>query len=257
MQKRQIIAHNQLISYKFSVSENSKVTLIFLHGWRSSLDVWNKLSEVLNQKGYSVYMLDLPGFGESEDPSYPFSLEDFSGVIFEFIQKLSLKNITLIGHSNGGAISIKLDLLYPGLIDNLILINSSGIRRNNTDLKAKRIISKILKPFFRIKFMKPLKEKIYTSMGAEDYIKTPQLRDTYIKIINENLELDLKNLTARTLIIWGDKDLDTPIEMAYIMNKNIADSKLVVISNAGHFSFLDNQQQVEKSIVEFLESKGK
>ena len=78
------------------------------------------------------------------------------------------------------------------------------------------------------------------------------LKNYFKKVINLDLTKNLKDINNSTLLMWGDKDTDTPLYMAKIMEKNIKDSGLVVLENAGHFSYLDASAQFLKISETFL-----
>lgn len=247
MEKKQIIINNLLVTYYSKLNPTSDYNLIFLHGWRSKALVWNKIIEGLN---YSSFALDFPGFGESQHPITSFYLKDFADTLYEFIQKLDLKNVILIGHSNGGAISIKYISENRSPIEKLVLIDSSGIRKTTSSKRAKNIIAKLVKPIFKIPILSPLRDKIYIAMGSEDYTAEPKLKETFINIISEDLTNSLDKINIPTLLIWGDKDVSTPIKDAELMKSKIPNSELKVIAGADHFSF-NNKEQV---VIDYLNS---
>jgi pimeloyl-ACP methyl ester carboxylesterase len=81
------------------------------------------------------------------------------------------------------------------------------------------------------------------------------MRETFKKVINLDLTPDLKNIKNSTLLVWGENDKDTPLYMAEVMKSQIEDSGIVVIKNAGHFSYLDNSAQYCAVADNFLNSK--
>jgi pimeloyl-ACP methyl ester carboxylesterase len=83
------------------------------------------------------------------------------------------------------------------------------------------------------------------------------MRNTFIKIINEDLQPLLKSIIAPTLLIWGENDKETPVYMGKIMEKEIKDSGLVILKNAGHYSYLDQFQQFCIIVNNFLQTKIK
>ena len=96
-------------------------------------------------------------------------------------------------------------------------------------------------------------DRFRAHFGSADYnAATGFLRDTMVKAINEDLQPYLKNIARPTLLIWGDQDTATPMRDAHIMEKEIPDAGLVVVKNAGHFSFLKDPYLVIAVIQSFL-----
>ena len=96
-------------------------------------------------------------------------------------------------------------------------------------------------------------DKFRAHFGSADYnAATGFLRDTMVKVINEDLQPYLAEIQRPTLLIWGDQDTATPMRDAHIMEKEIPDAGLVVVKNAGHFSFLKDPYLVIAVIQSFL-----
>lgn len=100
-------------------------TLLFIHGLGSYLPAWKKNIDVLSGR-YRCIALDLPGYGKSSRGDYAFDMTFFATQVASFIEQLSLKNVTLIGHSMGGQIAMTLALQYPDAIERLVLIAPAG-----------------------------------------------------------------------------------------------------------------------------------
>ena len=66
------------------------------------------------------------------------------------------------------------------------------------------------------------------------------MRETFVRVVNEHLDKLLPLVSRPTLLVWGERDNDTPLYMAKRMNRKLPDSALIVIKNSGHFSFLDD-----------------
>ena len=254
---RQIIIKGTLVSYAEHGPEGSPA-VVFLHGWRSNKEAWNGMVTRLtasqnNQSGSRrLIAIDLPGFGASEAPKSAYSVSDYAEIVAEFISKLTLTSVSLIGHSFGGRVAIKLAAQKPKLIQKLILIDSGGFRDESSKKNILKAGAKIVKPFFAHSFMRPLRAKIYKSIGAEDYVATPVIQETFMKVIGEDLTEDIQKISAPTLLIWGAKDAETPPSFGTRMNKLIAGSKLSVIAGAGHFSFIDKPDETAKLVGDFL-----
>lgn len=253
IETRQIVVNNQLINYYFSQpAEKPSGVVVFLHGWRSEGAVWLPLMERLADFGIASYGIDLPGFGRSQTPKSAWRISDYAHAVASLAAKLELKHVALVGHSFGGRVGIKLAALNPDWMEKLILADSAGIRDEPRMSALKFIVAKIFKPFFAPVFMQPLRRKIYSLIGAEDYVATTRLKETFLNIINEDLAPLLPNVACETLLVWGDEDKITPLASAELMQKNIPRSRLVVLRGAGHFAFLDKPDEFFEAVKNFI-----
>jgi len=250
--QKQLSINSQLINYYYSQDRTASDSLnyIFLHGWRSDGTIWLDLLKGLEVSQF--HCLDLPGFGKSTSPRKAMSLSDYANVVDAFINKLDLKNIVLVGHSFGGRVAIKLASTKPPYLNKLVLVDSAGFSSPSFKKSLSKTVAKGAKPFFKPEFMQPLREKIYATMGAEDYVATPELKDTFVKIISEDLSTDMGSINTPTVLIWGEDDKETPVKTAHKMTSLINDSRLEIIAGAGHFSFLDKPQEFTKLFNSFV-----
>lgn len=232
--------------------------IVLLHGWGANSDSLYSLFHYFKKK-YLVINIDLPGFGKSDTPNKSFDGEDYKNIILKFISNLKLKNFTIIGHSFGGRIGIRIASENPFELKSLILIDSAGIREKKTN-KQKisestfKILKKLTLKIIKGKSQEKILDYLRNIFGSTDYkMQKGIMRDTLVKVVNEDLTSNLKKIKIKTLIIWGEKDKELPIKHAYLMHDLIKNSKLVIIKNAGHFPFLDNTTKVLNSIESFLE----
>ena len=252
---KEIVVHNLLINYEAYISSNTAfASIVFLHGWRSNKEVWGRVVQDLRSKikDVTIYTLNLPGFGASATPTSPMTIGDYAEVVAEFIKKLELKNVVVVGHSFGGRIGIKLSATHPELIAKLVLVDSAGFVIGSQKKTAMNLAAKIAKPFFKPKIMRGLRKKIYQTIGSEDYVATPELRQTFLNVVTEDLTEHLKKIAIPTLIIFGENDKDTPVEFGKKMHFLIPHSKFLILKNAGHFSFLDQSEEFTASIQNFI-----
>ena len=239
--------------------EGEGQVLLMLHGWGSNLQAFQCLVPALTEK-YKVVRLDFPGFGKSSPVPRVFGVDDYVDITVKFIQQLGLSKLSLAGHSFGGRVIIKLNSRknLPFAIEKNILIDSAGILPQKTLKKTVR--QKVFKVGKRFLSLPPMKaafpdalDKFRAHFGSADYnAATGFLRDTMVKVINEDLQPYLAEIQRPTLLIWGDQDTATPMRDAHIMEKEIPDAGLVVVKNAGHFSFLKDPYLVIAVIQSFL-----
>lgn len=231
--------------------------VILLHGWLCSLETMKPIEKILSNY-FKVYNVDLPGFGKSDAPMQAFNTNDFGNFLDAFIKKLDIQNPILIGHSNGGRTIINYAGRTLGNVNKIILIDSAGIKpTRKPDYYIKvysfKALKNILKIFPNIEMFNNIKERILGKFGSTDYKNSSSvLRQTMSTIINEDQTEILKNISCPTLIIWGENDEDTPLSDAKIIEKEIKDAGLVVLKNAGHFSYLDNYNEFKAIIDNFL-----
>ena len=242
--------NNLQISYLKKGEGTNKILL--LHGWGSQKETLTGMINHLSNF-MEVYAIDLPGFGQSEEPKTVFNDDDYVNIVIEFIKKMNIKKLSLLGHSFGGRTIINLcnanDKSFE--IDKLILLDSSGIRHyKKPSLKQK--FYKVIFPIIK-KISPKLLNTIKTKVGSDDYRNaTPMMRDILVKAINTDIKDKIENITYPTLIIWGENDLATPYDDAKYINSKIKDSGIVTITNGGHFPFIDDPFLVNKALESFL-----
>ena len=208
-----------------------------------------------------MYIVQIcPGFGESEETPTSWNTDNYVSFINEFIKKQNIKELDLIGHSNGGRIIIKLaskeNLNFK--INKIVLIGSAGIvHKKSLKLKIKIYSFKFCKKIVQLKIIKRffpnLLNKLKNKFGSEDYKNASQiLKQSLVKLINEDLKDCMTKIKVPTLLIWGEKDTATPLSDAKIMEKLIPDAGLVTIKNCTHYVFLENPYYVNIIIETFL-----
>ena len=243
---------------EFGDDKKNLPVVLFLHGWGADHKCFLPIINVIKEK-YKVYVLDLPGHGNSSSLIKSFNVDDYKNVVIKFINEMNIKNIILVGHSYGGRIIIKInsDENIDFNIDKNILIDAAGIKKNQSlKTKIKIFTYKLSKNALNIIPDKNKREellnKLKTKFGSSDYNNaTPIMRETLVKSVNEDLSPLLKNM-KETLLIWGENDKDTPLSDAKIMEKEIKNSGLVVLKGCGHFSFIEDRYTFERVIKSYL-----
>lgn len=251
---------NQRIAYE--VLGEGKA-LVILHGWGSSRRVMMPVAKSLAHLR-SCYVLDLPGFGDSNDPEEAWGIDDYADAVQAFIEKLPDDHIDVLVHSFGGRIILKLLTRPRGLqvIQKVLITGGAGMKpKRSFQFYVKKYTAKVLKAPFVI-LPNPLREKalnwlrgtgMWKSLGSSDYSKlSGTMRGTFVKSVTEYLEDMLPNIPHETLLLWGRNDDATPVYQAERIEKGIKNSALVVIEDAGHYAFLDKPKQFASIAEAFL-----
>lgn len=230
--------------------------IILLHGWGLNLNYFNRLINDLKYN-YSIYAIDLPGFGKSELKE-PFNTSDYSKIILEFIKHFKIENPILLGHSFGGKIIIDLITNRNYNPSKIILIDSAGINKKKSIYKKYKIykyklLKRLIKKIYNEKRANYLLEDLRKKYGSKDYNnKNIILRNTLVKVVNDNYIDKLNLIKCPTILLWGEYDTETPISNGVIMNKNIKNSALITIKNANHFPLTTNYLECLLIIESFL-----
>lgn len=227
--------------------------LILLHGWGQDVSTWWGVIDKLKEQ-FTLWLIDLPGFGRSDNLKRTFGVLDYAKVVEQFIKKQKLNKPHFLGHSLGGRIGIKLAANNPELLDKLVLEDSAGIRPKETLMRGFFwVLSKtanLLIPEWK-NFRQRLRQSFYASKKL-DYYSAGDLRSTLVAVVDEDLQSSLAKIKNQTLILWGGKDNITPVYFAKIMYKKIPESKLEIIENAGHFPHLQTPDEFLYFVKDFL-----
>ena len=131
-------------------------TVVILQGWGTDLGVYDSVAGVIDGSRYRVIQFDFPGFGGSDEPKEPWNVDGFADFFCRFMEVMQVKQATLIGHSYGGRVIIKLAAResIPFEITNIILIDSAGVLPVRTTAQKWKIRKyKILKKFLNMKLI--------------------------------------------------------------------------------------------------------
>ncbi len=237
------------------ISGSGEETAVMLQGWGTDLGVYDSVAAAINEK-YTFVQFDLPGFGGSDEPREAWNVDAYADFFCALMKELKIKRASLIGHSYGGRVIIKLAAResLPFEISNIVLIDSAGILPKKSFAQRMRIKRyKLLKNILNNKVVYALFPELIddwrSRQGSEDYRNaSPMMKKCMVMAVNEDLTDCLPKIRQDTLLIWGDKDTATPISDAKLMEERIPNSGLAVLNGAGHFSFLE-QPAIFRSIM--------
>lgn len=235
-----------------------KKTILILHGWGVSGKKYKVVTDILQEKGYTVFAPDLPGFGDTKLLKKEMSVDDYVNFVKNFISIKKLSNIILIGHSFGGRVAIKLSASHDPRIAGLILTGSAGIKPKLAF--PKRLVMYVaisLGELFRYPFLYWIKNKVrktlYFIIGEWDYYRAGDLRETFKRVISEDLISYLHNITIPTLLVWGREDRIIQLSYGKKMNELITNSTLVVVPDRGHKLPYEDPKAFATTILPFLQ----
>ena len=216
---------------------------MFLHGYLSSKESFYPQISYFSRH-FRVTAPDLPGFGGSELIPAAWSVGEYADWLEGFLKERGIVFPCVIAHSFGGRVAIK--CLARGLIDRAVLTGCAGIVRRRTlsyhlKVKSYRLVRKFAPRFAEAKF------------GSAEYRSlSPLMRESYKKIVNEDLREEAKRIARPVLYLNGERDRETPLSSVKILHECTAGSQLAVLKGCGHFAHLEEPLLFDLAAEEFL-----
>ncbi len=219
--------------------------VLFLHGYLSKKESFYYQIKFLSSF-YRVTAPDFPGFGASAPITSAWSVGDYSLWLDKFIKAAQLNKPVIIAHSFGARVALKYLSENSCAAEKLIITGGAGIVKP----RGKKYLRRVKTYRFVKKIFPAFAEKHFGS--AEYRTLPPVMRESYKKIVNEDLQSCAKEIRCKTLLLYGDEDTVTPCgEEGKIFNSLIPDSRLE-ICRGGHFCFSENPVPFNDAVYKFL-----
>lgn len=223
-----------------------KNTIVLLHGWGQNIEMMKPVGDRF-KKYNRIIIIDLPGFGMSDEPSSVWTLNDYVQCVKELLDELEITNPILIGHSFGGKISLLYASMYK--VEKLILFGSPF----KQEIKKLSLKTKILKFLKTVPIINKLEGFAKRHIGSTDYKQASEtMRKILVEHVNLDIEEEVKKIKCPTLLVWGTMDQEVPVERAYELEKLIEDAGVVVYEGCSHYAYLERLEQTIKVLKSFI-----
>ena len=223
-----------------------KNTIVLLHGWGQNIEMMKPVGDRF-KKSNRIIVVDLPGFGMSDEPSTIWSLNDYVECIKELLDSLEINTPILIGHSFGGKISLLYASKYK--VEKLVLFGSPF----KQEIKKLSLKTKILKFLKKVPLINKLEGFAKKYIGSIDYRNASEtMRKILVEHVNLDIEEDVKKIKCSTLMIWGTMDQEVPVERAYELEKLIEDAGVVTYEGCSHYAYLERLEQTISVLKSFI-----
>jgi len=244
-----MIKHINNVDINYIDYGEGKNTVVLLHGWGQNIQMMKPIGDRL-QKQNRVIIVDLPGFGLSNEPDNIWSMYDYADCIYELLKSLKVTNPIMMGHSFGGKISLIYSSKYK--VQKLVLFGSPFKK----EVQKPSIKTKLLKVLKKIPLLNKLEGFAKKHMGSRDYRQASEfMRKILVKHVNLDITEEVKNIKCPTLIIWGTMDQEVPIERAYELEKLISDSAVIPYEGCSHYAYLERIGQTVNILKNFIGGK--
>lgn len=222
--------------------------IVLLHGWGQNIDMMKSVGDQF-QSNHRIIIVDLPGFGLSSEPKYPWELDDYVEFLDILLTNLKVKNPIIIGHSFGG----KIGLLYAShkSVKKLVCLASPYKKK----IKKDTLKLKILKTAKKVPGINKLEGFAKRHIGSTDYKNASEMmRNILVNHVNLDITENVKKIKCPTLLIWGTMDMQVSINDAYELEKLIDNCGLVTYDGCTHYAYLERFGQTISVLRSFLDN---
>lgn len=259
------------VHFRDEGDKTDSIPIVLIHGTAASLHTFDSWTNSLKNSNRVVRM-DLPAYGLTGPfPDRNYSMTNYTDFLKNFLTTLSIKQCILVGNSLGGQIAWNFTLEQPDMVQKLILIDAAGypLKSKSVPIAFKLaqapLLSKLL-TFITPRFLvRSSIENVYfdtskvTDSLVERYFELTLRKgnrqafvDRFNMSVEANSYVNIKSIQQPTLILWGAKDLLIPIENAYKFQKDLPNSKLVIMENTGHTPMEESPLKSIEFVTNFL-----
>ena len=244
--------------------------LLLLEGWGYDSWMWFRQLPELSKK-YKCIVIDNRGVGKSSKPDYPYEMNMFAKDAIGVLDHLDIQKTHILGISMGGFIAQEIALTYPNRVMSLI-IASTSFGGPNAPVASKETLAKMMtapnetvtnEEAYAIRmsvvasqqWLKDNKELLEQITKWRE--QNPQPNNTRLHQAsaanNFNVEDKINSINIPTLILHGDSDVVVPTRNAELLHEKIPNSKLVLIKDGQHWSFIQYYEQFNQAVLDFLQ----
>ena len=246
--------------YVFNKKEQS-IPVVFIHGVGLTYEIWQPQLDFF--KNYSNLSYDILGHGKSSLTKQNINFDDFSEQLIELINELKIEKIHLVGFSIGSLIARNFATRYSERLQSLILLGSIYKRseqqqktvneRFEQAKKELKLSSQALKRWFTDKYLEnnpDTYEKISSILSANNMANFLKVYELFVKHKNDE---DFEKIYSKTLVMTGEHDVGSTIEMSQKLKDLINNSELKIIKDGKHLCGIECADDVNLAIKNFVD----
>ena len=260
--KHHFVEGNPRISYK---ELGNGPPVIFLHGIGGNHSNWYDQQSYISDM-FTTIAWDARGYGDSEDYKGPLKFSDFGEDLIRLLDSKNIDKAHFVGLSMGARILMDFFPKYKNRVATLVLCDCFFDYKVLSKDKQKEFINLRQKPLKNGKTLKEIAPKLIDSLVGPDCTKEARNKlyksflkiriQSYLKTIAEtvtyNASSNLSKFDVPTQLIYGEYDKLTPVSIGKMAQKQILNSSLNIIQNAGHLSNIEQPKAFNKIIKNFL-----
>lgn len=222
--------------------------VVFVHGWLGSWRYWMRTMEAL-ASDYRTYALDLWGFGDSDKSRERYSVSDYTRLLYDFMDQLGIANASLVGHSLGAIVALRLATLEPSLVSRLAAVSlpltPHAVSNRLLDLASNSVLSKML--WWRQITHKEVQQEV--EKAAENAIAL-----SVQSALEVNAQSLIEQIRQPTLIVYGEKDSLIDPEPTRALDGQRNSLRPIGMAESKHFPMLEEANKFNRLLKDFLEA---
>ena len=225
--------------------------LLLLHGFGGCSQNWHPFTAKLAEH-YRLILVDLRGHGYSSNPENTFTHREAADDVFLLLEKLGVEHFSAMGMSTGGMTLLHMATSQPNRIDSMVLISTTSHFTDQARAIMRRASFDTLPQEVR---------EMYRECAKRGDEQIRQLIQQF-NALSENYDdmnftaQNLSTITARTLVIHGDRDNFFPLEIAVNIYRSIPDAALWIVPNGDHVPIYDSLVPFTSTALRFLDGSG-
>ena len=247
--------------------------VLLIHGFASSTVVWSKVFLSLANAGFRVIALDMLGYGYSGKPrNGEYTIAGQASLIVSLLDRLRIKRATIVGSSYGGAVAATCALDYPTRVNKLVLV---GAVSNNRPL-AYKLMRMFGAPFFgdvvsplligSRRLLRMRMKKVYDRHSwvlderrvdaRHQPLRASRTQRAIVRTVRgwdaERISRDAHQIKQPTLLLWGENDIEIPLDDGERLHQDIVGSRLIVFLNCGHLPHEEYPEGFTEIVSDFI-----
>ncbi|TFG12822.1 alpha/beta hydrolase [Candidatus Thorarchaeota archaeon] len=253
---------NGIIMPFVEMGSSDGVPLLLIHGYTGSWHVFKPLLRHLPESIHA-FAITLRGHGNASRPPVGYTLQDFAGDVLKFMDEMSIERAVLVGGSSGGLVARRVAIGNPKRILGLVFLGSPSSLKDNKEIREiwDETISKLtdpVDPSFVREFIEGVVNDTATKGYVKDMIQTSLhvparvWKDTMIGFMNDDSFDRLGEITAPSLVIWGDRDSVLSRQDQEALAAALPDARLLVYDDASHLFYFQEPERTASDLANFV-----
>lgn len=252
---------NKLVYHYQWLKQDERPTLVFINSLGSDLRIWGEVIENVFST-YNILVFDKPGHGLTQAVSSNYRIQDYAYDLKELLRVLGINKIYLIGISIGGLIAMKFTLLYPSIVEKLVVSNTAAkigsdemwkdrilhLTETGLPANAKPIVSRWFSESY-------LTQNVYAESTYSNMLIGTDLPSYLVAceaLMQEDLRDEIASISVPTLCIGSDKDVATPPEDLFELEQAIYSASYKQIDQTAHLPCIEKPLAYTQILLDFF-----